>query len=92
MVGIRRALKYAYRSVRGSRSTSLAVILTPALGIGVTIAVFSIVYGVLLRPLPYPESDRLVRVWPTNPRQGIERDITFAAMTGLLTLVALHAD
>jgi putative ABC transport system permease protein len=47
-----------------------------ALGIGVTTAVFSIVYGVLLRPLPYPESDRLVRVWLSNPRQGIEKDVT----------------
>jgi putative ABC transport system permease protein len=69
-------LKYAYRSVRGSMATSLAVVLTFALGIGVTTAVFSIVYGVLLRPLPYPESDRLLRVWLDNPRQGYEKDIT----------------
>jgi len=76
MIGFGRTLKYAYRSVRGNKSTSVAVILTFALGIGVTTAVFSIVYGVLLRPLPFPESDRLVRVWLNNPRQGIEKDIT----------------
>jgi putative ABC transport system permease protein len=76
MLGFGWTLKYAYRSVRGSKSTSVAVILTLALGIGVTTAVFSIVYGVLLRPLPYPESDRLVRVWLNNPRQGIDKDIT----------------
>ena len=76
MLGFARTLKYAYRSVRRSKSTSVAVILTLALGIGVTTAVFSIVYGVLLRPLPYPESDRLVRVWLSNPRQGIDKDIT----------------
>ena len=76
MLGFGRTLKYAYRSVRGSKSTSVTVILTLALGIGVTTAVFSIVYGVLLRPLPYAESDRLVRVWLSNPRQGIDKDIT----------------
>jgi len=69
-------LRFAYRSVRGSMATTLTVALTFSLGIGVTTAVFSIVYGVLQRPLPYPESDRLVRVWLNNPRQGIEKDIT----------------
>src|SRR5690606_24721414 len=76
MLGFGRTLKQAYRSVRGSKSTSVAVILTLSLGIGVTTAVFSIVYAVLLPPLPYPESDRLVRVWLNNPRQGIEKDVT----------------
>src|SRR5687768_13464137 len=76
MLDLGRTLKYAYRSVRGSASTSLVVVLTLALGIGVTTAVFSIVYGILLRPLPFPESDQLVRVWVTNPRQGIEKDVT----------------
>lgn len=76
MRGFGKTLRYAYRSLRGSKSTSLAVISTLALGIGVTTAVFSIVYGVLLRPLPYPDSDRLVRVWLSNPRQGIDKDIT----------------
>lgn len=76
MLGFGRTLRYAYRSVRGGKSTSVAVIVTLALGIGVTTAVFSIVYGVLLRPLPYPESDQLVRVWLSNPRQGIDKDVT----------------
>jgi putative ABC transport system permease protein len=69
-------VRFAYRSVRGSMATTLTVALTFSLGIGVTTAVFSIVYGVLQRPLPYAESDRLVRVWLNNPRQGIEKDIT----------------
>jgi putative ABC transport system permease protein len=76
MLGVGGIVKSAYRSLRGGAATSLAVVLTFALGIGVTTAVFSIVYGVLLRPLPYPESDRLVRVWLSNPRQGYEKDVT----------------
>jgi hypothetical protein len=44
-----------------------AVLITLALGRGATTAIFSLVYGVLLRPLPYPESDRLVRVSEEHP-------------------------
>ena len=69
-------VRFAYRSMRGSMATTLTVALTFSLGIGVTTAVFSIVYGVLQRPLPFPESERLVRVWLNNPRQGIAKDIT----------------
>jgi putative ABC transport system permease protein len=76
MDDFRSIVRFAYRSLRGSMATTLTVALTFALGIGVTTAVFSIVYGVLQRPLPYPASDRLVRVWLNNPRQGIEKDIT----------------
>jgi len=76
MDGFGSTVRFAYRSVRGSMATTLTVALTFSLAIGMTTAVFSIVYGVLQRPLPYPESDRLMRVWLNNPRQGIEKDIT----------------
>ena len=67
---------YAFRTIARSRLTSGAVILTLALGIGINTAVFSIVYGILLRPLPYDAPEQLMQVWLSNPRQDIERDIT----------------
>src|SRR5438477_1170418 len=60
-------VKSAVRTLLRSRFVSILAIVAFALGIGVTTAVFSIFNGVLLAPLPYPDPDRLVSVYDTQP-------------------------
>jgi len=55
-------VRYALVSMKRNKGFTTAGLLTLALGIGATTAVFSVVYGVLWRPLPYPEPERLVRL------------------------------
>src|SRR5215813_1691338 len=55
-------LRYGLRVLRKSPGFALAVIATLALGIGATTAVFSVVYGVALRPLPYPQQNELATI------------------------------
>jgi len=61
-------LRYCLRCIRKSPSFSLVVILTMALGVGANTAIFSVVYAVLLRPLPYPAGERLVWLGEATPK------------------------
>ena len=59
-------VRFALRQARRAPTATLAMILTLAVGIGATSAIFSAVNGVLLRPLPFAAPDRLVRLWETS--------------------------
>src|SRR5688500_13560942 len=70
-------IRYALRTLRRTPGYALAFILTLGLGIGANTAIFSIINGVLLRPLPYPEADRIMHVRQAAQRAGIA-DTSFA--------------
>ena len=64
---LRQDVRSALVAMRREPGFAATALLTLALGVGATTAVFSIVHGVLLRPLPYVAADRLVRVWEEHP-------------------------
>jgi putative ABC transport system permease protein len=65
-----RDLRYGLRVLGRNRAFTAVAVLTLALGIGANTAIFSVVYGVLLRPLPYPRPERIVRLWEVSARGG----------------------
>ncbi len=67
---LRQDLRYTARALRRSPGFALTAILVVALGVGANTAAFSLADFVLVRPLPYPESDRLVKLWHRTPGYG----------------------
>lgn len=68
MEAIRQDLRHAWRVLRRSPGFTAVSVLTLAVAIGAATAMFSVVYGVLLRPLPYPDPDRIMAVFEVNTR------------------------
>ncbi len=69
-------LRYGARMLLKNPGFALIAVLTLALGIGANTAIFSVINGVILSSLPYPNPEQLAMVWCDNKRQGIPDDIT----------------
>ena len=71
--GLGRDIRQAVRALARARGFSFVAILLVALGVGSSTTIFTLVERVLLRPLPFPAPDRLVRVFETSPQEGVGR-------------------
>src|SRR5437763_9526087 len=67
-------LRFALRTLRKNMMLSLVMVASLAIGIGANSAIFSVVDALLLRPLPYPQPERLAAIWLHSPGIGILRD------------------
>lgn len=68
-----RDARLAGRALRHAPGSAALAVATMGLGIGVSTVLFSLLSGIVLRPLPYPEPDRLVSVYQSNPQAGLPR-------------------
>ena len=71
-------VRYGLRQMRRNPAFAWTAVITLGLGIGATAAIFSAVYALLIRPLPYPDSARLMEISDTNPKRGAYGDPLFS--------------
>jgi len=67
-------VRYAVRTLRRSAGLTLVIVASLAIGIGANTAIFSVVHALLLKPLPYPDSERLAVLWLRSPGINIPQD------------------
>src|SRR4029434_5011965 len=74
MTSFWRDLIFGARLLLKQPGFTILAVLTLALGIGANTAIFSVVNGILLKPLPYPDPDRIVTLWERNPQKGMDQE------------------
>jgi predicted permease len=67
-------VRFALRQLRNGPAFTVTALATVAICLGANLAIFAVIDSILLRPLPFPESDRLVTIFNTYPKAGVERD------------------
>jgi predicted permease len=67
-------LRFALRQLRKSPAFTMTALATVAICLGANLAIFAVIDSILLRPLPFPQSDRLVTIYNTYPKAGVEND------------------
>src|ERR1700730_1557685 len=67
-------LRFAVRQLCKAPAFTITAIATVAICIGANLAIFAVINSVLLRPLPFPNADRLVTIYNTYPKAGVEND------------------
>jgi len=67
-------LRYALRQLRKAPAFTVTALATVAICLGANLAIFAVINSILLRPLPFPDADRLVTIYNTYPKAGVEND------------------
>ncbi len=68
-------VRYALRGIRRNPGFALTAILSLALGLGASVAIFTVADNLLLRPLPYRDANQLALIWDVNRQQGLDRNV-----------------